>query len=182
MADEAAAPVVPVDPTVPAAAVLVPTGTIDPPAAPTALEQRIDELTRKLEALSLAKAVEAQTALPEAQKRCVAVRAWLKTKNIAGCANRFITGARTFLFFGTTGALGLADSFSGIDLSGLAEQYIGMKLKVGDLVTMMAVGGILLRLVTKTPAFTRWQKAATAGNDGIAPGVGSGSVDEPEEK
>lgn len=107
------------------------------------------------------------------------VKAWFAAWNLTKCFNRFITGGRTLIVFGITSALGLADALNGIDLSGLLEGVIGTKVKVGDIITLMSIAAILLRLVSSTPVFQRWQSPAPAGNDGLAPGVGSGSVDEP---
>jgi hypothetical protein len=126
----------------------------------SAQDQKIAELTALVE-----KALAVRAVAPVVEsKPGLAIRAWLKTKSVASA----LKGARTLLFFGVTALVGLADAFSAIDLSSLSEHYIGTKIKFGDIITVMSVAGILLRFITKTPAFARWQKAAE-----------SGGVDEP---
>jgi hypothetical protein len=152
MADEVVAPAAPV------------------PASNTdALEARIAELTAKVQAVLEAKATEAAAApvVTEVAKPWAIVRAWTATWNFA----KALKGIRTLLFFTVTGGLGLLDAFNGIDLTGLAQRYLGANVKVGDIMTFLSIAGILLRFVSNTPIFARWRAAAT--------GTGVGPVDEP---
>lgn len=143
--------------------VAVPAAVEAAPVAPAPLspqDQKIAELTALVE-----KALASRTAAPVVEsKPGVTVRAWLKTKSFASA----LKGMRTLLFFGVTAVIGVADALNAIDLTGLIQSFTGTTIKAGDLVTLMSIGGILLRLITKTPAFARWQKAAE-----------SGGVDEP---
>lgn len=111
--------------------------------------------------------------------RCAAVTSFVETWNLAKAAGEFVKGMRTLLVFGITAALGLADSLNSIDISGLLESYLGTKVKVGDIMTLMSIGGIMLRLVTNTPVFQSWKASVFVGGGAAAPNAGSGSVDEP---
>lgn len=130
--------------------------------------------------------------LPEEQPpkgRCAAFRAWEKAKwaalttlwstlGVASFAAKAIKGVRTLLFFTVTGAGALIASIEGIDLSGYMSRLTGWELQSADVVLIMSAAGFGLRLITDSSAFQRWKKAARG--DGVAPGVGSGDVDEPE--
>ena len=67
----------------------------------------------------------------------------------------WLRGFRTIIVFGATGTLGLIDAFNQVDLQSL----VGLNVKLGTIVTLMSVLAILLRLITSTPMFKRWQEA-----------------------
>ena len=123
------------------------------PEVVSALQQRIDEL-------------EAQVNRP-----CAAVRAAISSWTFAKCMANAIRGVRTLLFFGVTGCLALASELNAIDISPLVQFFLpeGTTVTVGQAITLMSVAGICLRLITKTPAFWRWQGGASP----------SGQVDDP---
>lgn len=88
-----------------------------------------------------------------------AAATWNGTKWAAG----LVTSVRTLLFFGVTIAVGLLDSLQTIDITGLLSHFTGAKITTGDIMALMGIAGVLLRLVTKGPAFARWSKAAHGG-------------------
>lgn len=114
--------------------------------------------------------------------KCAALTTVISSWNAARCVGRLVQGARTFLFFGVTGIMALSATLQGFDIASFISRWTNIAVSSEDVMVFMAVGGLVLRFITTTPAFTRWQKAAQGGNDGVSAGVGSGSVDEPEEK
>lgn len=99
--------------------------------------------------------------------------------NATACAYRtamdVVRGVRTFLFFGVTGVIALADATGAIDVTPLMERFLPESvtgLTTAQLTLLMSVAGLWLRMVTKTPTFGRWRSSARGGS----------GVDSPEEE
>lgn len=153
------------------------------------LTQELAHAKALLEAagLSVAEKVVAVEAQPKGL--CLALRTWNKAKcaavmtvastwNVATWCARILKGFRTLLFFGVMGASALLAQVQEMDIAGILSRWTGYNVVSEDVYLFMAVAGFGLRLITDSSTFARWKQAA-AGGDGVAPGVGSGAVDEP---
>lgn len=112
---------------------------------------------------------------------CAAWRAWFAAKEAtfkagraAKCLYRMLDGIKALLVFGVTGGLALVQSLDMYDLTPYLEMILpeGSHVSASQAIVLMSVTGIGLRLITKTPVFTKW----------IGQKIGGGSdstVDEP---
>lgn len=152
-------------------------GAVPPadPAAPALTPAELADLQRRVEAAELnARLAAAQKSLATATTptgtgvaaavvNAVVVAPVAGTGRLMACFWRSLTGLRTVLAFGITGALALATEFGNLDLTPLVAAFLpaGSKLNGAALVVLMSALGILLRLITNTPVFSRWRPAAT---------------------
>ena len=118
--------------------------------------------------------------LPPADQRVLST-----TWDYAACASlvaaravsvfwRVLNGFKTIFFFGLTGILTMLEAFAGVDVSGFVVRLLpaGWNLSMSDVVVLISIAGILLRLVSNGPAFSRWRNQE---------GDVSGAVDVPAE-
>jgi hypothetical protein len=122
------------------------------------------------------------TFIATVKKPCLALRAWRETVNIGEIVWRTLSGFRTIIFFGALGILGLLDMLQTIDLRATLKLLLPTweDERIGNLMTALALIGLMLRFSTTTPVFRSWSRNRRSMGDGYARGVGTGSVDEPE--
>lgn len=104
---------------------------------------------------------------------------WTKTKcgaRLVADFYAFLAGVKTLLVFGVTGSLALLSEFDAIDLTPYVAKVLpaGSHISTAGAITMLSVAGIGLRLISKTPVFTKWAANKFRG------GASDSAVDEPQ--
>jgi hypothetical protein len=145
--------------------------TAAPPAAapaPPDLAAQVAALQAQLDALNKPGVV-----------KTAGMFAWTKTKcgaRLVADFYAFLNGVKTLLVFGVTGGLALLSEFDAIDLTPYVAKLIpeGSHIDTAGALALLSFTGIGLRLISKTPVFTKWA------SDKFGGGASDSAVDEPQ--